>query len=899
MLVERDDALTTLTSLVEQAAGGTGALVFLGGEAGVGKTSLSAALTAAVSERLTVRCGGCDNVTTAAALGPLIDAVPELTSVIDDEAVKLDRLRLFRRLRALLSAAPTLLVLEDVHWADEATLEILRFLGPRLADLPLLVLATFREDEVAADHPLTVVLGDLATSPGVRRMQLRPLSVAGVGRLIQAAGSSLDAAELHFSTGGNPFYVTEVIAAGQQQLPATVRDAVLARASRLSAGGREVLAAAAVLGRRADLPLLTVVSGQSASAVDECVQRGMLVGDGRTWAFRHELARLAIEQTLTPVARIGLHAAALVALRAAGVREDRRLAHHAAGSGDRSAVLHHAPLAAARAARLGAHREAAEQYRLALRFTKVAENASPDQANSALGLSAKGLSASGNSASGNSASGMSRAELLAALSYECYLTDQLDEAYETRLAALELFEQAGDLAAVGTAQRWLSRLAWFLGRNAESRRYADCAVRTLESLGPSSALAMAYSNQAQLGMLVGDLSGAVDWGNRAIELARRFDDRDTEIHALNNIGTAMGAYGDSLDGQQRLARSLDLALAADAYEHAARAYTNLGSMLYRNHQPVDADRQLRVGIGYCTERGLDSWRLYMLATLAGALAEQGRYDEAQDCVTEVLRKPQLAPIIRIRISGVAGQLAARRGAEHVDYLDEALALAELTGEGQRLAPIAAARAEAAWIAGCPDRIVAEVDRAWPVAIAHPHPWELGELSWWLAVADVRRTVPIPLARPFALMLDGDLAAAAEEWRARGCPLWVALSLAAAPGLAEARQALDLVDTIGAPAVRQAILADRHARGLPLPRGPRPASRANPSGLTTREIDVLRLLVEGLSNADVAQRLFLSEKTVGHHVSSVLHKLGEPTRSRAVATAVRQGIVAAHPDPVAD
>jgi tetratricopeptide (TPR) repeat protein len=651
VLVEREDALTTLTSLVGQAAGGTGALVFLGGEAGVGKTSLSAALTDAVGDRLTVRCGGCDNVTTAAALGPLVDAVPELTGVIDDQAVKLDRLRLFRRLRALLSAAPTLLVVEDVHWADEATLEMLRFLGPRLDDLPLLVLATFREDEVGANHPLTVVLGDLATSSGVCRMQLRPLSVAGVGRLVAAAGSPLDAGELHRSTGGNPFYVTEVIAAGQQQLPATVRDAVLARASRLSPAGREVLAAAAVLGRGADLHVLTVVSGQPASAVDECVQRGMLVGTGRTWAFRHELARLAIEQTLTPVARIGLHAAALVALRAAGLADDRRLAHHAAGSGDRAAVLRHAPTAAARAARLGAHREAAEQYRLALRFTKAGTNSFSQQ--------------------GDSAPGMSQAELLAALSYECYLTDQLVEAYEARLAALELFEQAGDLAAVGTAQRWLSRLSWFLGRNAESRRYADCAVSTLESLGPSSALAMAYSNQAQLGMLVGDTQGAVDWGNRAIELARQFADRDTEMHALNNIGTALGAY-DTLDGQQRLARSLDLALAADSYEHAARAYVNLGTLLYRNHQMVDADRQLRVGIGYCTERGLDSWRLYMLAVLAATLAEQGCYDEAQACVTEVLRKPQLAPITRIRITGVAGQLAARRGAEPAGYLDEAL-----------------------------------------------------------------------------------------------------------------------------------------------------------------------------------------------------------------------------------
>jgi DNA-binding CsgD family transcriptional regulator len=874
VLLEREDALAGLTELVERAAAGAGALVFLAGEAGVGKTSVSVALIELAGKSLRVRVGGCDNVTTAAALGPLVDAVPELTGVIEDEAAAVDRLRLFRRLRTVLTAVPTLLVLEDVHWADEATLEMLRFLGRRVDGLPLLVLATFREEEVTPTHPLTVVLGDLATAPAVCRVQLPPLSVSGVARLIRTSGSCLDATELHGSTGGNPFYVTEVIAGCDGELPATVRDAVLARASRLSAAGQQVLAAAAVLGQRADLHTLAMVSGQPDSAVDECVQRGMLVGDGESWSFRHELARLAIEQTLTPVSLSRLHASALNALRIAGVRDDRRLAHHAAGSGDRAATRYHAAQAAARAARLGAHREAAEQYRLALRFSGSGLRADLPDADHDSGL----------------APSSERARLLAALSYECYLTDQSAEAYTARLAALEEFEQIGDLAAVGTTQRWLSRLSWFLGRNAESEQYANCAVFTLEPLGPSADLAMAYSNQAQLRMLVGDPVGAQEWGNRALGLARRIGDRETEIHALNNIGTAQATYGDMLAGRHLLDRSLDLALAADAHEHAARAYANLGGLLYRSRRLAEADHQLRTGIEYCCDRGLDSWGLYMSTVLAAVLAEQGRYEEARQCVVEVLRKPQLAPITRIRATGVAGQLAARRGEDPSAYLDEALALAVVTGETQRIVPTAVARAEAAWIAGNRELIVAEIDQAWSIAMAHPHPWDLGELSWWLAMAGVSRPTPVPVARPFALMLDGDWLGAAAEWQALGCPLWQALALAGAPELAAARQALELAEAIGAPAFRRAMLADRHARGLPVPRGPRPASRANPSGLTTREVDVLRLLVDGLSNADVAQRLFLSEKTVGHHVSSVLHKLGEPTRSRAVANAIRQGIV---------
>jgi DNA-binding CsgD family transcriptional regulator/tetratricopeptide (TPR) repeat protein len=859
VLLEREDALAELIALAEQAAGGVGGLVFLGGEAGVGKSALASALIEDAGESLAVRCGGCDNVTTAAALGPLMDAAPELTAVIEDEPAAVDRLRLFRRLRSVLSSEPTLLVLEDVHWADGATLEMLHFLGRRLDGLPLLVLATYRAEELTATHPLTVLLGELATGCAVRRMQLKPLSLDGVRRLVEAAGCRLDPEELHLRTSGNPFYVTEVVASCDEWLPDTVRDAVLARASRLSAAGREVLAAAAVLGQRADLQLLAAVSGQPPAAVDECVQGGMLIGDGQSWAFRHEIARLAIEQTLTSAMLTRLHAGALRALRPTA--DDRRLAHHAAASGDRDAVLRHAPAAAARASRLGAHREAAEQYRLALRFCPA---------------DADGLS--------------SRAGLLAALSYECYLTDQLVEAYEARRAAMELFERTGELAAVGTAQRWLSRLSWFLGRNAESRKYAASAVSTLEPLGPSTDLAMAYSNQAQLKMLDGDPDGALSWGSRALELARRLGDRETEIHALNNIGTAQGTYGDTATGRQRLARSLALALAAGSHEHAARAYTNLGGLLQRSWQLPEADRQLRIGIGYSTEHGLDSWALYLSMVLAASLAEQGRYAEAQNYVDRVLRKPQLSPITRIRATLVAGQLAARRGADPSAYLDEALVLATATGETQRMVPTAVARAESAWIAGDPDRIVAEIDRAWPLSVAHPHPWDLGELSWWLAVAGVRRPTPVPIARPFALMVAGNWQAAAAEWQALGCPLRQALALAATPELAAARQGLMLAESLGAAGVRRAMLADRHARGLPLPRGPRPASRANPSGLTAREIDVLRLLVDGLSNADVARRLFLSEKTVGHHVSSVLHKLGEPTRSRAVATALRRGIV---------
>jgi DNA-binding CsgD family transcriptional regulator/tetratricopeptide (TPR) repeat protein len=642
-------------------------------------------------------------------------------------------------------------------------------------------------------------------------------------------------------------------------VPATVRDAVLARVARLSQAGRDAAAAASVLGRRAEAGFITAVSGQPLTAIDECLDRGVLVSDGDAVGFRHDLARLAVEGSLSAAQRASAHARALAHLTARGSHDHRWLAHHAAGCGDSAAVLRHAPLAAARAARLGAHREAAEQFRLALQHHEP-----PDR---------------------------QRAALLERLSYESYLTDRLVQARDSLLEALAIYERDGDARSVGTSQRWLSRLSWVLGQNADSERYAAAAVSTLEPLEPGPELAMAYSNMGQLRMLSDDNAAALDWGRKAIGLARELGDTETEIHALNNVGTTLATAGDLIEGQARLTQSLDLALARDAHEHAARAFTNLGSINVINWSLADADRHLHAGITYCADRDLDTWRLYMTAWLARSLAEQGRYDAAERHVADVTRRPHVSPITQVSVLPVAGLLAARRGRDGTGELDEALTIAVRTGEALRLIPVAAACAEAAWIAGRPQDLIAAIDRAWPVAVAHPHTWGLGELGWWLRLAGDDRPVTAPLARPFALMLAGEHRAAAAAWEALGCPLWSAHALAFSPEMRDAQQCLDILDKLGATAVRHAVLRDRHARGLAVPRGPRTASRANPAGLTAREAEVLQLLADGLSYAEVAERLVLSEKTVGHHVSAVLRKLGEPTRSRAVAAALRLGVIA--------
>ena len=560
-LLEREAELAALGSYWVEALAGHGRLVFLGGEGGAGKTSVGFEFARRFSGRARFLVGRCDGGATPRALGPLVDVAEPLGVQAELDNPNLRSGALFPRVRAALGRTPTLLLLEDLHWADEATLDLVRYLGRRMDGLPVLVVATFRDDEVTGTHPLAAVMGDLATAAAVARMQLPLLTVAAVAELARAVDREIDVTALHRSTNGNPFFVTEVLAAGGERLPATVRDAVLARAGRLSAAARRLLDAAAVVGFTAEIAVLGDVSRQASGALDECVDSGVLLDRGTSVAFRHELARQAILHALPPASRVDLHRRVLARLVAAGSRDHRRLALHAVACGDAAAVIRHAPRAAELAARLGSHREAAEHLRTALAHVDAVV-------------------------------GADRADLLERLSYECYLTSEPAEALEARRGAVALHESAGDTRRLGVGQRWLSRLSWFLGLNADAESYAIAAVATLEPLGSSADLAMAYSNVSQLRMMAGTPEEALAWGRRAFDAAREAGDREVEAHALNNMGTAMLRRGDWVEGRARLDQSLDIALADGLEEHAARAWISIGALQAAKRMLADAEQTL-------------------------------------------------------------------------------------------------------------------------------------------------------------------------------------------------------------------------------------------------------------------------------------------------------------------
>src|SRR5215216_2630358 len=279
-LLEREAHLVQLEEHRWQAAAGHGRVVFVGGEAGAGKTSLVDEFSRRIPETAVLRAS-CDALSTPGPLGPVRDLAPTLGLHIEEPSLDGDaRDRLFRDVLAALAArpGPTIVVAEDAHWADGATIELLRFLGRRIGDLPVLVVVTYRDDEIGANHPLRLVLGDLATAPAVRRISVRPLSQEAVQRL--AAGSGRDATSVFRLTGGNPFFVTEALAAEGETVPATVGDAILARAARLSPEARAVLDVAAVIGSTIDATLLLAVAGPVLDEAEECIDRGLLRGTG-------------------------------------------------------------------------------------------------------------------------------------------------------------------------------------------------------------------------------------------------------------------------------------------------------------------------------------------------------------------------------------------------------------------------------------------------------------------------------------------------------------------------------------------------------------------------------------------------------------------------------------------
>ncbi|NHC15669.1 ATP-binding protein [Motilibacter deserti] len=850
-LWERAPALDRLDELLAASAT-SGRVGLVAGEAGLGKSALVAEFARRCGDRARVLWGACDPLVTPRALGPLHDIARQTGGELVAELARgADQDRLFSAFLDELARplpVPPLVVVEDVHWADGATLDWLAFLGRRIARTTALLLVTYRDDELGADHPLRGVLAALP-STAVRRIPLAPLSAACVTAAAGRAGR--DPGLVQRLAGGNPLLVTELLEAGEDVVPGAVADLVLARLRGLPGPARDLAQLVSVLPTRADFALVA----DAQELVDECIDAGVLVERADGVSYRHELLRAAVEESLSPGRRRALHRRALALLSALPEVDPGRLMHHAALSGDTAAVLRHGPVAAADAARQGAHREAAAHYRAVV----DASPALPDA---------------------------ERAELLERYAAEAYLAGLHEDALEGREAALSARERAGEPALVGENLRWVSRLAWWTGHAVRARAAGARAVVVLEELPPSRELAMAYSNRSQLHLLADELDEAVHWGERASELADRLGDVETAVHATVNVNTARLADGD-LGARDALLAAHRRAAAAGLAEHAARALVNLAGVVtqelaeFATASPI-ADSAL----AYARAHELDPYVLWML----GLRIERGDWSGALADASEALARPGLLGVNAVLPLMVRGRILAARGDPRAsDVLDEAAREAARVGDAQWVAPVAEARSEHFLWRGEEERARAEAAHGLQLARSvKEQPFVVGRLAYCLWRAGGTGPVPASAAEPYQRMIRGEWRAAADDWAGRGAVYLQAQALALGDDSA-VRQALQILEGLGAEQAVRHVREQVRRRGMAVPRGRRATTAANAAGLTPRQADVLALLADGLSNAEIADRLTLSAKTVDHHVSAVLAKLGVTSRGQAAALARELGV----------
>ena len=855
-LLERDLHLKALHSALSEAdSEGRVALIY--GEAGIGKTSLVDHFIKEQDKSWRILWGVCDSLFTPRPLGPLHDIAPQtqgnLLKLLDSEC---NREAIFSACLNELKREKTIFVVEDVHWADEATLDLLKYLGRRVRQTKSLLILTYRDDEIDMDHPLRFLLGDLAPSHALHRIPVSSLTNEAVREL--ARNKNIDPVALHDMTNGNPFFVTEVLAVGSG-IPETVRDAVLARAARLSLSARGVLEAAAVIGSRVEPWLLSNIVGAGSANVEECIARGMLQFQGDNYTFRNELARQTILETIFLERRLALHRMVLSVLKESSeTRNDlARLANHAEGTKDVSAVLEYAPAAAQQASAASSHREAIALYQLALRF---ADSLPP----------------------------VRHAQMLEAYEVELWYANQMAERMIALQKAIELWHSIGDRLREGDNVGTLAVTCYMIGRKAEAEQASQSAIAILEALPPGPELARAYKSQCFIRMENRDCAQAIIWGEKAIALAEQCADLETVARACNYAGMSLLVI-DYERGRAFMERSLHIGREADLPFTIAGTLANFSQTLVELYKFEEAERYLTEGISYATEHDDEYHLQEMLTWQAFARFHQGQWSEANETLLKVLPRPNLDLLVYNYALLALGRLRVRLGeASALAMLDEGLALSMQVGAAS-LEYARAARAELGWLAGDQDRAIEEARAVYDIAVSKEHPWVAGDLAFWRWRVGDDFDPPSWIAKPFALQIAGDWRGAAEEWERCGCPYEQALALMDGDESSQLA-ALEIFERLGARPIIEILKQKMRAEGISIPRGPRPATRENPFGLTAREMEVLVCLGERLNNSAIAKQLSLSTRTVEHHIASILQKMEVQSRNEAVASALKNNLL---------
>lgn len=853
MLLERESQLSQLADLLRNLDAEGGKVVLVRGEAGIGKTALSSAFVADHASWCHTLVGYCDDLGTPQPFGPLWDVGRSEPSVLaslrsDDRRGVLDAsLDLMSR-----SLRPTILVIEDTQWADEATLDAIKFLGRRIRRTNGVLVLTFRDGELDADHPLRTVIGDLAPQ-SVVRIQLESLSSAAVAELIADGG--LDVDDVIALTDGNPLFVTEIANAGGDAVPASIQESVMARVAKVSAAGRAILELVSIVPGETDEALVTELTSATLDDLLECQRHGLLVSSGGAISFTHELQRRAVEASLSEGQRRQLNADVLAALETTAPPE--RLIHFAHEANDEEAIVRLAPVAGRTALALESHSEALQYFTMLEPYIDNipdqdlgpiledwAESAKYHQHGVAVGLLER---AAGIYRASGSTDDLART--LTVISLVKFRELDTKTALDGATEAVELLTPSGPSPALARALSALAYVHWlYHERIPDALEIADEALAMSRAVGDIEALTSSLSIRGMIAFSDGDES-AMELLEEGRRHAAESGDRYQEVRMLINM-TAMS--GDV----RAVARAADLGQRA---RDTARRY---------DIRTLEADSQ---------------------AILSEILLWTGDWASAQDAASESIGSWVKTEVLAWRVLGI---IQSRRGGSGArTALERMWALAQRSEQLTIIDPSATALAEHMWLSSdidpsWRDEVMGTFE--WSLRIGFP--WPSGALSFWLWKLDLLDEIPPSTPDFYRWIMTGEIDQAAQFWEVRGVPYERGLALMHGSD-AQRLEAVHIFDDLGAIAASAKVREELTSRNVAVPRGRGRATREHEAGLTARQSEVLDHVATGATNGEIADALFISERTVENHVAAILVKLNATSRSEAVKTAEQMGILA--------